>query len=288
VPKCIVHGAGGTLLQHLKEHQLHCDISAGDRVFYFTTCGWMMWNWLVSALASERRCAVRRLAVPSRRQRAVRLRATARMTLFGTSAKFIDAAQKAALEPARTHRLDTVRTIASTGSPLAPESFDFVYEHVKRDVHLASISGGTDIAGCFALGNPAGPVWRGEIQVRGLGMAWRSSTTAVSRFVVRKASWCARIRFPRCRWASGTIPTGASTTRRISTSIRVCGAMGTTAELTEHDGLIIYGRSDATLNPGGVRIGTAEIYRQVEQIDAVVESLSSASVSDTTNGSCCS
>ena len=172
VPKCIVHGAGGTLIQHLKEHQLHSDIKAGDRVFYFTTCGWMMWNWLISALASEATLVLYD-GSPFHPDGNVLfdLADATSVTLFGTSPKFIDAVQKASLEPARTHRLETVRTIASTGSPLAPESFDFVYEHVKHDVHLASISGGTDIAGCFALGNPAGPVWRGEIQVRGLGMA---------------------------------------------------------------------------------------------------------------------
>ena len=171
VPKCIVHGAGGTLLQHLKEHQLLCDIRAGDRVFYFTTCGWMMWNWLVTALASKATLVLYDGSpFHPDGNTLFDLADEADVTLFGTSAKFIDAVAKAGLSPAHTHRLQSVRTITSTGSPLAPESFDFVYEHVKSDVHLASISGGTDIVGLFAGGNPNGPVWRGEIQARALGM----------------------------------------------------------------------------------------------------------------------
>ena len=171
VPKCIVHGAGGTLIQHLKEHQLHCDIRAGDRVFYFTTCGWMMWNWLISALASDATLVLYE-GSPFYPDGNVLfdLADETGVTLFGTSAKFIDAVAKAGLVPMQSHRLDTVRTIASTGSPLLPESFDFVYERIKRDVHLASISGGTDIAGLFAGGNPNGSVWRGEIQARALAM----------------------------------------------------------------------------------------------------------------------
>ena len=275
VPKCIVHGAGGTLIQHLKEHQLHCDIKAGDRVFYFTTCGWMMWNWLVSALASEATLVLYD-GSPFHPDGNVLfdLADATSVTLFGTSPKFIDAVQKASLEPARTHRLETVRTIASTGSPLAPESFDFVYEHIKHDVHLASISGGTDIAGCFALGNPAGPVWRGEIQVRGLGMAvevFDESGRPVARRKGRAGLHEAvSVDADRVLERSRT---AGSTTKRISASIPGVWRHGDYVELTEHDGVIIYGRSDATLNPGGVRIGTAEIYRQVEQIDEVVESL---------------
>ena len=196
------------------------------------------------------------------------------MTLFGTSAKFIDAVQKAALSPRRTHRLTTVRTIASTGSPLAPESFDFVYEQIKPDVHLASISGGTDIVGCFALGNPTGPVWRGEIQMPrpwagGRGLRRQPG----GRSGARRASWSAPGRFRRCRSGSGTIPTAARYHAAYFAHYPGVWRHGDYVELTEHDGLIIYGRSDATLNPGGVRIGTAEIYRQVEQIPEVVESL---------------
>src|SRR3982751_2806933 len=172
VPECIVHGAGGTLIQHLKEHQLHCDIKAGDRVFYFTTLGWMMWNWLVTALASEATLLLYD-GSPFHPDGNVLFDFAddTGMTLFGTSAKFIDAVNKAGLTPARAHRLDTVRTITSTGSPLAPESFDFVYREIKRDIHLASVSGGTDIVSCFVAGVPIAPVWRGEIQARALGLA---------------------------------------------------------------------------------------------------------------------
>ena len=274
VPKCIVHGAGGTLLQHLKEHQLHCDIKAGDRVFYFTTCGWMMWPWLVSALASEATLVLYD-GSPFHPHGNVLfdLADSASVTMFGTSAKFIDAVQKAALEPARTHRLDTVRTIASTGSPLAPESFDFVYEHVKRDVHLASISGGTDIAACFALGNPAGPVWRGEIQVRGLGMAVEVFDDSGHPVRGEKGELVCTKPFPSMPLGFWNDPGGRKYHEAYFNVYPGVWRHGDYAELTEHDGLIIYGRSDATLNPGGVRIGTAEIYRQVEQIDAVVESL---------------
>ena len=171
VPKCIVHGAGGTLIQHLKEHQLHCDIHPGDRVFYFTTCGWMMWNWLVTVLASKATILLYDGSPfhPTGNVLFDFADATG-MTLFGTSAKFIDAVNKAGLAPMETHGLTSVRTMTSTGSPLAPESFDFVYEKIKRDIHLASISGGTDIVSCFVGGNPIAPVWRGEIQARALGM----------------------------------------------------------------------------------------------------------------------
>ncbi len=171
VPKCIVHGAGGTLIQHLKEHQLHCDIQPGDRVFYFTTLGWMMWNWLVTVLASGATIVLYDGSPFHPDGNTLFTFADeAKMTLFGASAKFIDAVSKAGLRPRDTHSLESVRTMTSTGSPLAPEGFDFVYGHVKRDIHLASISGGTDIVSCFVGGNPIGPVWRGEIQCRALGM----------------------------------------------------------------------------------------------------------------------
>jgi acetoacetyl-CoA synthetase len=274
VPKCIVHGAGGTLIQHLKEHQLHSDIKAGDRVFYFTTCGWMMWNWLVSALASEATLVLYD-GSPFHPAGHVLfdLADSAGVTLFGTSAKFIDAAQKAGLEPARTHRLATVRTIASTGSPLAPASFDFVYERVKRDVHLTSISGGTDIAGCFALGNPAAPVWRGEIQARGLGMAVEIFDDSGRPVHGEKGELVCTKPFPSMPIGFWNDPEGVKYHEAYFNVYPGVWRHGDYAEITGHDGVIIYGRSDATLNPGGVRIGTAEIYRQVEQIDGVVESL---------------
>ncbi len=273
-PKCIVHGAGGTLIQHLKEHQLHCDIRDGDRVFYFTTCGWMMWNWLVTAFASGATVLLydgspfypdghRLFALAERTS----------TTLFGTSARFLDAVKKAGLRPRADHALGAMRTITSTGSPLAPESFDFVYEHVKRDVHLASISGGTDIVSCFVLGNPNGPVWRGEIQAPGLGMdvdvfdeAGRPLRDAAGELVCKSS-------FPSMPLGLWDDPDDVR--YRASYFERFPGVWthGDWARLTEHGGIVIYGRSDATLKPAGVRIGTAEIYRQVEQVPEVVESL---------------
>ena len=276
MPKCIVHGAGGTLLKHLSEQQLHSDVRPGDRLFYFTTCGWMMWNWLASGLASGATlAALRRLAVRRRTGSILFDYADAeRMTLFGTSAKFIDECKKRELAPARTHKLATVRAILSTGSPLVPESFDYVYASIKNDVCLSSISGGTDIIGCFVLGNPILPVWRGEIQCRALGTGGRRLRRArASRCAGRRASSCAPSRSRRCRSDSGTIPTGKKYRAAYFERFPNVWCHGDYVELTEHDGMVIYGRSDAVLNPGGVRIGTAEIYRQVEQLDEVLESL---------------
>ena len=274
VPKCIVHGAGGTLIQHLKEHRLHCDIRSGDRVFYFTTCGWMMWNWLVSALASEATLLLYDGSPfhPDGNVLFDWADATA-MTLFGTSAKYIDAVQKAGLAPIDTHRLEAVRTMTSTGSPLAPESFDFVYSRVKRDLHLASISGGTDIVGCFALGNPVGPVWRGELQVRGLGMAVDVFDDEGRPVRGQKGELVCTQPFPSMPVGFWNDPGGERYRGAYFERFNGVWWHGDYAEITEHDGLIIHGRSDATLNPGGVRIGTAEIYRQVERLPEVVESL---------------
>ena len=273
-PKCIVHGAGGTLLQHLKEHQLHCDIGRDDRVFYFTTCGWMMWNWLASALASEATLLLYD-GSPFHPSGEVLfdLADAERMTLFGTSAKFIDSVRKAGLSPIATHGLDTVRTMTSTGSPLVPESFDFVYAHIKHDLHLASVSGGTDIVSCFVGGNPAGPVWRGEIQARGLGMqveVWNADGQALRG---AKGELVCTAPFPSMPLGFWNDPDGSR--YRAAYFERYPGVWhhGDYVELTEHDGIVIYGRSDAVLNPGGVRIGTAEIYRQVELLEEVVESL---------------
>jgi len=281
VPKCIVHGAGGTLIQHLKEQRLHCDIRAGDRVFYFTTCGWMMWNWLVSALASEATLLLYD-GSPLHPDGNVLFdfADAAGMTLFGTSPKFIDAVHKAGLSPKHTHRLTSVRTIASTGSPLAPESFDFVYEHVKTDVHLASISGGTDIAGCFALGNPAAPVWRGELQARGLGMAVEVFDENGGSVRGEKGELVCTKPFPSMPIGFWNDPDGRKYHDAYFARYPGVWHHGDYIELTGHDGVIIYGRSDATLNPGGVRIGTAEIYRQVEQVPEVIESLVVSQQSD--------
>ncbi|HVD94333.1 MAG TPA: acetoacetate--CoA ligase [Vicinamibacterales bacterium] len=274
VPKCIVHGAGGTLIQHLKEHRLHCDIHPGDRVFYFTTLGWMMWNWLVTVLASG--AAILLYDGSPFYPDGNRLFTFAddmKMTLFGTSAKFIDAVSKAGLRPRQTHRLDTVRTMTSTGSPLLPEGFDFVYEHVKRDIHLASISGGTDIISCFVGGNPTGPVWRGEIQARSLGMAVAVFDEHGRPVRGQKGELVCTMAFPSMPVGFWNDPDGRKYHAAYFERFPGVWTHGDYVELTEHDGVIIYGRSDAVLNPGGVRIGTSEIYRQVEQLPDVVESL---------------
>ncbi len=274
VPKCIVHGAGGTLIQHLKEHQLHCDVRPGDRVFYFTTCGWMMWNWLVTALASEATLLLYD-GSPFHPDGNVLFDFADEtgMTLFGTSARFLDAVAKAGLAPRATHRLDTLRTMTSTGSPLSPESFDFVYGQIKQDLHLASISGGTDIVSCFVLGNPAAPVWRGEIQARGLGMKVEVFNEQGLPVVGEKGELVCTLPFPSMPVGFWDDPDG--TGYHAAYFGRYPGAWhhGDYAELTPHGGVIIHGRSDAVLNPGGVRIGTAEIYRQVDHIEEVVESL---------------
>jgi acetoacetyl-CoA synthetase len=275
VPKCIVHGAGGTLIQHLKEHQLHCDIQPADRVFYFTTCGWMMWNWLVSALASDATLLLYDGSPFHPDGNVLFDFADAEgMTLFGTSAKFIDAVSKAELSPIDTHRLAALRTMTSTGSPLAPESFSFVYERVKRDIHLASISGGTDIISCFVGGNPIGPVWRGEIQARALGMkveVFDELGQPLPRG--QKGELVCTMPFPSMPVGFWNDPDGRKYHAAYFEQYPGVWRHGDYVELTEHEGVIIYGRSDAVLNPGGVRIGTAEIYRQVEQLDEVVESL---------------
>jgi acetoacetyl-CoA synthetase len=273
-PKCIVHGAGGTLVQHLKEHQLHCDIHRGDRVFYFTTCSWMMWNWLVSALASEATLLLYDGSpmYPSGKVLFDLADAEA-MTLFGTSAKFIDACAKGGLEPARTHKLSSVRTITSTGSPLVAESFDYVYRAIKRDVHLASISGGTDIVSCFVLGNPTGPVYRGEIQARGLGMAVDVFDDEGKPLRGAPGELVCLRPFPSMPLGFWNDPEGKKYHAAYFERFPGVWRHGDWIELTPRDGIIIYGRSDAVLNPGGVRIGTAEIYRQVEQVPEVLESI---------------
>jgi acetoacetyl-CoA synthetase len=274
VPKCIVHGAGGTLLQHLKEQRLHSDVRAGDRVFYFTTCGWMMWNWLVSALASEATLMLFD-GSPFHPLHSVLFdyAQEERFTLFGTSAKYIDACKKFGLEPVRTHDLSSVRLIASTGSPLAPESFDYVYEGIKPDVHLASVSGGTDIVSCFVLGDPTSPVWKGEIQAPGLGMAvdvWDDEGRPVRQ---EKGELVCTKAFPSMPVMFWNDPDGAKYRAAYFERFPGVWCHGDFAEWTEHGGLAIHGRSDATLNPGGVRIGTAEIYAQVEQIAEILEAL---------------
>jgi acetoacetyl-CoA synthetase len=274
VPKCIVHGAGGTLLQHLKEHQLQSDVKAGDRVFYFTTCGWMMWNWLISALASQATLLLYDGSPFHPDGNALFDYAAAeRCTLFGTSAKYIDACAKAEVKPIERHDLPYLRTVCSTGSPLAPEGFDYIYDCVKKDVCLSSISGGTDIVSCFVLGNPIGPVWRGEIQARGLGMKVEVWSEDGKPLRGEKGELVCTLPFPSMPVGFWNDPYGKKYRAAYFERFPNVWHHGDYIELTEHDGIIVYGRSDATLNPGGVRIGTAEIYRQVEQLPEILESL---------------
>ena len=274
VPKCIVHGAGGALLKHLSEQQLHCDIKPGDRVFYFTTLGWMMWNWLASGLASGATLLLYDGSPFVRDGNILFDYADAEGTThLGTSAKFLDAAAKAGVQPAKTHRLERLRTVLSTGSPLAPEGFDFVYRSIKRDVCLSSISGGTDICGCFVLGNPILPVWRGEIQCRALGLQVEVFDENGRPVKEQKGELVCTRPFPSLPVGFWNDPDGARYRAAYFERFPGVWTHGDWCEITAHDGMIIYGRSDAVLNPGGVRIGTSEIYRQVEQLEEVVESI---------------
>jgi acetoacetyl-CoA synthetase len=273
VPKCIVHGHGGTLLQHLKEHRLHGGIGAGSRLFYFTTCGWMMWNWLCSGLATGAVLLIFDGSPFAARGTVLFDYAEQEgATHFGTSAKYLDAAAKMGLEPIRTHRLDALQVIFSTGSPLAPEGFDYVYSKIKSDVLLASISGGTDILSCFVLGNPTLPVWRGEIQCRGLGMAVEAYDEDGRPLRGGKGELVCTRPFPSMPVGFWNDADGSKYRNAYFEVYKNVWHHGDFVEITVHGGMIIYGRSDATLNPGGVRIGTAEIYRQVEQVPEVLES----------------
>ena len=273
-PKCIVHGHGGTLLQHLKEHRLHGDLRAGDRLMYFTTCGWMMWNWMVSALGS----GVTLLLYdgspiwPDTGALFDFAQVTG-MTHFGTSAKYLDAIRKSGLRPADRYDLGALGTMLSTGSPLAPESFDFVYESIKTDLCLSSISGGTDIISCFVLGNPTLPVYRGEIQCFGLGMDVAAFDGKGRAVVGEKGELVCRRPFPSMPIGFWNDPDGSRFRAAYFEKFPGVWCHGDYVECTTRGGLVIYGRSDAVLNPGGVRIGTAEIYRPVEQLDEVVEGL---------------
>lgn len=276
IPKCIVHGHGGTLLQHLKEHQLQSNVQSGDRIFYFSTCGWMMWNWLISGLAS----GVTLLLFdgsPFYPDGNVLWEFTSKhkAMLFGTSAKYIDALKVNGLKPGQDNDLSALRVIGSTGSPLVHESFDYVYRDIKQDVHLSSLSGGTDIVSCFVMGSPISPVYRGEIQGPGLGLAVDvfdedgkpiPAGAGSGELVCTKPFPCMPVMF----WND---PDGEKYKAAYFERFDNIWVHGDWIERTKHDGLIIHGRSDATLNPGGVRIGTAEIYRQVEQVPEVLESI---------------
>ena len=274
VPKCIVHGAGGTLLQQLKEHRLHVDLRSDDVLFYFTTCGWMMWNWLVAGLGSEATLVLYDGAPFFPNSIAMMDMIDAeQISVFGTSAKYIDALQKSGATPGNSHQLDRLRLILSTGSPLSHEGFRYVYRNIKADICLSSISGGTDILSCFVLGNPTMPVWEGQIQCLGLGMAveiWDSSGRSVRQ---EKGELVCVRPFPSAPIGFWNDTQGEKYHDAYFATYPNVWAHGDYAEITAQGGVIIHGRSDAVLNPGGVRIGTAEIYRQVAKIDAVLDSL---------------
>jgi len=274
VPKCIVHSTGGTLLQHRKEHSLHGDLHAADVLFYFTTCGWMMWNWLVSGLASGATLVLYDGSpfYPGPNVLLDMIDAEG-ITHFGTSAKYIAALEKAGVRPRLSHRLSQLRVIFSTGSPLSHESFDYVYRELKSNLCLASISGGTDIISCFALGNPVLPVIRGQLQCKGLGMDVQIYNASGQPVIGEKGELVCVNAFPSCPIGFWNDPDGVKFHQAYFNRFEHVWAHGDYGELTTQGGMIIYGRSDAVLNPGGVRIGTAEIYRQVEQLDFVLESV---------------
>ncbi len=274
VPKCIVHGVGGTLLQHVKELGLHTDLGPDDTLFYYTTCGWRMWNWLISGLALGATLVLYD-GSPFHPEpaRLIDLIDAEDISIFGTSAKFIAALEKAGVRPRESHKLSSLKVILSTGSPLAHESFEYIYRDVKRDLCLSSISGGTDIVSCFALGNPTLPVWRGELQCKGLGMdvqVWNDNGQALTG--EKGELVCAR-HFPSMPVGFWNDADGEKFRAAYFATFPGVWAHGDYAEETAHGGLVIHGRSDAVLNPGGVRIGTAEIYRQVEKVPQVLESI---------------
>jgi acetoacetyl-CoA synthetase len=273
-PKCIAHGAGGTLLQLMKEHQLHSDIRPGDRYFYFTTCGWTMWNILVSGLSCGATLILYDGSPMLNGQRILFEYAQAeRITHFGTSAKFIDSLQKTDFIPRTEYDLSDMRVVMSTGSPLVHEGFDYVYRNIGHNLQLASISGGTDICSCFVLGNPMLPVWRGEIQCKGLGMAVDVFDDQGRPVRGEKGELVCTKAFPSMPISFWNDTDGKKYHSAYFARFDNIWCHGDFCEITEHDGLIIYGRSDATLNPGGVRIGTAEIYSQVEKLPEILESI---------------
>ncbi len=273
-PKCIVHGAGGTLLQHLKEHVLHTDLGPQDRLFYFTTCGWMMWNWLVSGLAAGSGIALfEGSPFHPGPETLWRLAEEERISVFGASARYYAAVEKSGLAPGRDFDLGQLRAILSTGSPLAPATYDFIYRDIGADVQLSSISGGTDIVSCFALGNPTLPVYRGELQCLGLGMDVAVFDEEGRSVGHGKGELVCTSAFPSMPVGFWNDPDGSRYRAAYFDRFPNVWCHGDYAELTETGGMIIHGRSDAVLNPGGVRIGTAEIYRQVEKLDEVLESV---------------
>jgi acetoacetyl-CoA synthetase len=275
VPKCIVHGAGGTLLQHAKELLLHTDVNASDVFFYYTTCGWMMWNWLVSGLLTGATVVLYDGSPFAPDADSLwSMAVEERVSVFGTSAKYIAALEKAGARPGASHDLQRLRTLLSTGSPLLHENFDYVYRDIKADVCLSSISGGTDIVSCFVLGNPALPVYRGELQCVGLGMDVDIVDDSGTPLPAGKGELVCRTAFPSMPVFFWNDEGGTAYRKAYFSRFENVWAHGDYGELiahSQHDGVVIHGRSDAVLNPGGVRIGTAEIYRQVEKVDAVLE-----------------
>ena len=274
VPKCIVHGAGGSLIQHLKEHQLHTNLKPEDVLFFFTTCGWMMWNWLVTGLASKATLVLYDGSpFYPQPESLFDIAAREKISIFGVSAKYIAALKKSGVRPIQTHELNNLKTILSTGSPLSDDSFRYVYDDIKSDVALASISGGTDILSAFVLGHPHLPVWEGEIQCKALGMAVEIWDENGSSVIGQKGELVCIKPFPSAPIYFWDDHEDQKYLSAYFDTFPGIWAQGDYAEITEHGGLVIYGRSDAVLNPGGVRIGTAEIYRQVEKLEEVIESI---------------
>jgi len=274
VPKCIVHGAGGTLIQHLKELMLHTDLKRDDTIFYFTTCGWMMWNWLVSSLAVGAAIVLFDGSPFYPDAGALfKLAQDEKITVFGTSAKYLASVEKAGLKPGKEYDLSSLKAILSTGSPLSVESFEFVYRDIKKDLCLSSISGGTDLISCFALGNPIGPVYAGELQCRGLGMKVEAYNEKGNPVYNQKGELVCTAPFPSMPVGFWNDPEDKKYKSAYFETYPGIWHHGDYIEITDTGGVIIYGRSDATLNPGGVRIGTAEIYRQVEALPEVMDSI---------------
>ena len=273
-PKCICHRAGGVLLQHLKEHQLHCEIKENDNVFYFTTCGWMMWNWLVSSLASRASIVLfDGFPMYKRNDLLIRIVNTEKITLFGTSAKYIDSLRKLDVSALKKYKLNKLKTICSTGSPLSKDGFNYVYRKIKKDVHLTSISGGTDIVSCFVLGNIYSPVISGEIQNSGLGMDVDVFNYDGKSIRNKKGELVCKNSFPSMPTKFWNDKNNIKLKNAYFNKFKGVWHQGDYAEIKDSGGLIIYGRSDTTLNPGGVRLGTSEIYSVVEKFKEIKESL---------------
>ena len=273
-PKCICHRAGGVLLQHLKEHQLHCDIKEKDNIFYFTTCGWMMWNWLVSSLASKASIVLfDGFPMYKRKDLLIRIANKEKITIFGISAKYIDSLRKLNVSVLKKYKLNKLKTICSTGSPLSKDSFDYIYKKIKKDVHLSSISGGTDIVSCFILGNIYSPVISGEIQNNGLGMDVDVFNDYGKSIINQKGELVCKNPFPSMPIKFWNDKNNIKIKDAYFNKFKGVWHHGDYAEIKNSGGYVIYGRSDATLNPGGVRLGTAEIYSVVEKFKEIKESL---------------